>query len=279
MTRNKTLTFLLAVWVWALSSCAPAADKRVLVKPPVPTKILIKDTVLVTSVPDSLGYDPFYKKYVDAGGIPVVSSAKVPDKALVQARNIVIQMLARIPQVNHKLIENKIRVAVMSRYELTTDIPEHRDLNKAFPGTNWDTRARGLGATLVRPAISCAEENLLCYPKDPYQGEDILIHEFAHTIHQLGIAYLDKEFNGNLERIYRKAKSRGLWKDTYAISNVAEYFAEGVQCWFNVNLEASPANGVHNEINTRKELQEYDPLLFKLIGTYFYADDERVSCQ
>lgn len=95
----------------------------------------------------------------------------------------------------------------------------------------------------------------------------------------MGRLQLDGGFNRRLERIYRKAKSRGLWKNTYAISNAVEYFAEGVQCWFNVNLEVSPGNGIHNEINSRAELQAYDPLLFNLIATYFYADDEKVSCQ
>src|SRR5262245_6828466 len=33
-------------------------------------------------VPASLGVSPFYKKYVDAQGIPVLASEKVPDAAL-----------------------------------------------------------------------------------------------------------------------------------------------------------------------------------------------------
>src|SRR5688500_4114869 len=32
----------------------------------------------VLTVPDSLGVDPFYKKYVDAMGIPVLASERVP---------------------------------------------------------------------------------------------------------------------------------------------------------------------------------------------------------
>src|SRR5690348_8709924 len=33
-------------------------------------------------VPESLGVSPFYKKYTDAAGIPVIASEKVPDAAL-----------------------------------------------------------------------------------------------------------------------------------------------------------------------------------------------------
>ena len=167
------------------------------------------------------------------------------------------------------IAQNKIRIAVMSKDELTTDIPEHSDLNRAFPETNWDTRARGLGATAVRPVTSCAEENLLCYPDDRYAGEDILVHEFAHTIHQFAIRYLDRGFDKKLNEIYDHAKANGLWKNTYAISNANEYWAEGVQDWYNLNQEAIPGNGIHNEINTREELEHYDAELFDLINRYF----------
>ncbi|MCH8215687.1 MAG: hypothetical protein IH892_02820 [Planctomycetes bacterium] len=40
--------------------------------------------------------------------------------------------------------------------------------------------------------------------------------------------------------------------------NHAEYFAEGVQSWFNNNR---PPDHDHNYVDTRKELKEYDPEL------------------
>jgi hypothetical protein len=39
----------------------------------------------VTASPAALELDPFYKKYADAHGVPVVSSNKVPDAALLMA--------------------------------------------------------------------------------------------------------------------------------------------------------------------------------------------------
>lgn len=248
-------------------------------KPPIPTLILVSDTVKVQQVTPSLNLNSFYKKYVSADGILVVSSSQVPDEALLQARKIVLQMLAKIPEAKSKIIANKVKVAVMGVNEVTTDIPEHSDLNKAFPETNWNTRARGLGATVARPVISCAEENLLAYKSDRYYGEDILVHEFAHTIHLMGLNFINNDFNTKLLSIYKNAQDKGLWGGTYAISNYQEYFAEGVQSWFNVNIEAIPPNGVHNEINTREELKTYDPELFKLISLYFYDDPQRVSRQ
>ena len=224
------------------------------------------------SPPARLGLAPFYEKYLDAEGLPIVSSAKVPDKALIEARSIVDHMLALRPDVRAEMIRAKVLVAVMARSEVTTDIPEHADLK---PKAYWDARARGLGGTVWRPACSCAEENLLGYPDDRYLGESILVHEFGHTIHELGLDALEKTFDARLQRCYENAIQRHLFRNTYAARDYKEYWAEGVQSWFDANLEAIPANGVHNEINTRSELERYYPDLAKLIAEAFGANDWR----
>jgi hypothetical protein len=52
--------------------------------------------------------------------------------------------------------------------------------------------------------------------------------------------------------------------NTYAATDVYEYLAEGEQDWFNMNAERSIGNpdGVHNYVNTREELRNYDNRLF-----------------
>lgn len=231
-------------------------------------------------VPAPLGLDPFYKKYLDADGIPIVSSQKVPDAALMAAHEIVTHMLVSRPDVQGAMRARHALVAIMGQSEVTTDIPEHRDLYIAFPGTDWNTRARGLGGTVQRPATSGAEENLLCYSGDRYRGENILIHEFSHGIMGMGIAFLPEAqtFDQDLRLAYDNALSRGLWANTYAATNIEEYWAEGVQDWFDTNLEALPTNGIHNQVNTRRELQVYDPGLAALIARFFPDDTWRYRC-
>ena len=80
----------------------------------------------VTAPPPALELDPFYRKYVDAHGIPVVTSAKVPDAALLMARDIVQFMLANRPDLRRELIRKRWKVAIMAQGEVTYDIPEHR---------------------------------------------------------------------------------------------------------------------------------------------------------
>jgi len=152
---------------------------------------------------------------------------------------------------------------VMAPTEMTTDVPEHSDLT---PKDYWDRRARGLGATRHRPAVSCGEENLLNLRGDRYRNENILIHEFSHAIHRFGIGAIDKTFDARLKETYQKALDKGLWQDTYAATNHSEYWAEGVQSYFDCN---APAGGVHNDVNTREKLAKYDPELFGLIDEVF----------
>ena len=210
---------------------------------------------------------PFYRKALVVEGFPIVSSEKVSDFALCEAAYIVRSMLAGRDDVLQALGKNKVRLAVMAPTELTCDIPEHSDLK---PPAYWNRRARGLGSTPVRPAVSCGEENVLALPGDPYHTESIVVHEFAHAIHDMGLTSLDPMFDGRLKAIFKEAMDEGLWKGKYAASNHHEYWAEGVQSWFGTNRENDHD---HNHVNTRDELKEYDPRLAKLIGETFPNND------
>jgi dipeptidyl-peptidase-4 len=77
---------------------------------------------------------------------------------------------------------------------------------------------------------------------------------------------VDPTFDTRLKETYAEAMKRGLWKDKYASTNPAEYFAEGVQSWFDNNR---PPDHDHNHVRTRKLLKEYDPGLAKLCEEVF----------
>ena len=160
---------------------------------------------VITRVPDSLGLDKFYTKYVDVNGIPLISSWRVPDSAIVAAHRTLYAMTSMLkPEIVQAMKKANARVAIMARYEGTTDLPEHHYLVNDT-SLNWDLRARGLGGTIEEPLTSCAEENVLAYQIDKYHAEDILIHEFAHAIHCIGIIQVDTAFNTRLNALYQKA--------------------------------------------------------------------------
>ncbi|MEX0645926.1 MAG: hypothetical protein WD076_11480, partial [Parvularculaceae bacterium] len=195
------------------------------------------------------------------------------------------QLLSGRPDIRDQMIAHGARVAIMASSEQTSDIPEHATL--ALPKDEppqdaqafWNARARGLGGTVAAPLTTGAQENLLCEAVDRYKGEDIFLHEFAHAIHHLGITFVDPNFESDLQTTYDAAKAARRWQETadiYAMENPIEYFAEGVQSWFNVNLQGG---NIHNQVDTRAELQTYDPGLYALIAKFFPADLSACSCQ
>lgn len=220
---------------------------------------------------DRLNLSPFYKKHIDANGFPILGSEKVPDKAFLEARRVVNAMLSKTPKAIDQMVKNKVRLVIMAEKEVTLDVPEHNFL-KDDKNTDWNARARGLGATKRVPVVSCAEENVLAYPTDRYNGESILIHEFAHAIMDTGLVDLDPTFRPTLQKLYDDAKAKGLWENTYAMTNIHEYWAEAVQCWFDTNRTASPPNGVHNHVGDRKTFQAYDPEMAKFVAKYMPKD-------
>ena len=202
-----------------------------------------------------------YKKVVIVEGFPVVASAKVSDFALLEAAYLLDKMLGHQPKVLRELGRNKVRFSIMAPDEFTTDVPEHSHLK---PSSYWDRRARGLGADpqSESPCVSAGEENLLGLNGDPYHTESIFVHEFAHAVHIMAMNFLDDTFDRRLKLQFQRATDAGLWKGTYAGTNHHEYFAEGVQSWFDTNRENDHD---HGSIDTRAELLSYDPDLCKLI--------------
>jgi hypothetical protein len=216
----------------------------------------------VTEVPDAVRKKfrldaEFYKKHVDYKGFSILSSAKVSDAALLEARYLIDRLLCEREDILQALVQRGCRFMVMAPTEMTTDVPEQRHM-KNDPKTDWDQRARGLGGKLS----SCGEENLLNLPGDRYRQENILIHEFSHAIHQQGLKEVDPTFDERLRASYKRAMAKELWKGTYVATNPSEYWAEGVQAYFDC---MRPQFGA----NRREKLQEYDPELFALVDEVF----------
>ncbi len=230
----------------------------------------------VTSPPAELNIPSFYSKFISVDGYPIVASATVNDFALKEAAYLVSQLLANRPDVREAMIQSGSRLSIIAYDEFTTDLPEwnwlanveSRDQTQQgmTPKEYWDRRARGMGGSETDPYCSCGEENLLGYDGDPYSTECILIHEFAHNIHLRGMIRVDPTFDARVKQAHQQAMENGLWKGKYAATNHHEYFAEGVQSWFDNNREEDHD---HNHVNTRTELVAYDPGLANLCREVF----------
>jgi cyclophilin family peptidyl-prolyl cis-trans isomerase len=239
---------LLFTWIAMLLAVATMPAQTNFVVGPVPERVRLEFKL-----------DPFYQKYASVGSLPIVGSTNATDFALREAVYIVEHMLAGRDDIIGALAERRAKVVVMAHNEYTTDLPEQRDME---PKVYWDSRARGMGGR----TCSCAEENLLCYPGDPYAKENIFIHEFAHVIHGVAMRKLDPSFDKRLETAYADAMKRGLWRDTYASVDAGEYWAESVQDWFDNNRRN---DSLHNSVSTRAELKSYDPAVARLCAEVF----------
>lgn len=215
--------------------------------------------------PAGLSYDGFYTKCVYFQGLPIVGSPKVEDRAFRRIVETFGKMLARCPKGTvQALVDAGCHYSIIAEEEGQTDLPEYADMRND-PKTDWNKRARGLGGKFT----SGGEENILEYPTDRYKGECIYMHEFAHTLDAFGFAKVDPNFVRDVTAAYDAAMKEGLWHDTYSKTNRFEYFAEGVQMYFDCARVASPPNGVHNEIGNRAGLKKYDPRLYAVVDREF----------
>ncbi len=243
------------------------------------------EQLLITSPPDSLGYPKFYEKYTDAFGIPVVSSAKVSDAALLVARDIINYMLVKRPDIRSAMISMKARLSIMAWSEMQTDLPEYSNWKKPAltdgrltpterenynkPGGiasltdkgYWNQRARGMGGIQT----SCAEENLLGFPGTKYYGENIMVHEWSHNV-MSALRRADPELYKQIDVAYQAAKKKGMYKDQYAINTVAEYWAEGSQWWFWSNYAFNDGTV---KVQTPDDLKAYDPTLYHILSQVY----------
>jgi hypothetical protein len=201
----------------------------------------------------------FYKKYLDINGLPVVAAAEVADESLRRTHDIVTHLLARRPDVLEAMVKNGTRLIIIGKDQVYTDMPEYRNHpNPAYQ----NERVRGTGGFDV---TSFGEENLLNLAGDRYDDESIAVHEFCHTIDAV-LARIDPAWRQRLRDTYLAAVARGLWKDTYAGTNPAEYWAELCQSYFDCNRVN---NWNHGPIGTRELLKQYDPDGYDLIRTAF----------
>lgn len=277
MTRRAHLPILFVSAATALAGCA--VGERV----PPPSQAAI------ATPPPVLRLDPFYGKYVDAGGIAVIASPRVPDAALTRARDIVLAMLSHRPDLRRTLVGEGARVGVIAADEAITDLPEHRgwrkparddprltacerkhysEIEAASDRDYWNARARGIGGLFT----TVGAENLLAQPGSRYFGETILVHEFSHAILD-AIAKADPALYRAVQDAYARATARGLWSGDYASVTLQEYWAEGTQFWFNDNMLARLDKAA---IVSDADLRRYDPALAAVLERA-YGNRHRIA--
>jgi len=196
----------------------------------------------------------FYKKHIDVDGLRIAAAGEVSNLALQRSYDMVKHMLAGRPDVLKAMVDGGMYLVIIGKDQVYTDIPEY----SAVEDKDYiNERVRGTGG---RPT-SFGEENILSMPIDRYDDESIAVHEFCHTIDGT-LHKMDPTWRTQLREIYQNAVAKGLYRDTYAIGSYGEYWAEGVQSYFDCNRVN---NWNHGPIGRREQLKIYDPELYAFI--------------
>lgn len=212
-------------------------------------------------------WEDFYKQfYCCEAGILIKSSENVPREVLWTAGRIISHQLKKMPEVAAVLREKSADLAIYGESEDVYDLPEHRG------GAGILGRpVEGYGGFQDNCTSSISAKNVQHITEGPnqsrYTNECILVHEFGHAIHLIGINSLkDTTLADKIQAGYQQARAKNLWPNTYLIMNWEEYFATLSTIWFNVMVPSKDNtwDGVRGPIYNRKQLKEYDPVSYQL---------------
>jgi hypothetical protein len=241
----------------------------------------------VTVPPATFKIDPYYTKLTYAREFTVLGSKHVSDRALLLANDTIRKMFAYRHDILKAMIAEGARLVVLGRQEQLHDLPE-------FKGAR--DRAglvRYLDYTPSLKLMVVGEENVLGLANEPFAGRCMVISVFAKGLHQvtglrpvdpgfaqrrskqqyeLRVTRLDITFDQRLKKIHDETSSKGRWQGTPAARSRIEYWAAGVDAYFDAAGDGLPPHLADRPITTRAALQAYDPALYALVDeTMAYA--------
>jgi len=222
-----------------------------------------------------------YTQGCDVLGFEILAGSDVDPEAITQEADRIYNMLVERSDLNEAMVEAGVNARVIGTDQRLPSLPEFGDLYDLYPGTDWNRAARSFPGTDLIPLVAGAEESLLCLEPNRYAGEDPFIRDMALAIRRFGMFAVDSATSARIEQAYGTAIAQGLWVNTLAEINSDEYWAEGVQTFFDVNLEEPddrPPNSSHNQVDTREELRTYDPTLFDIARSVFGDTEWRPTC-
>jgi hypothetical protein len=224
--------------------------------------------------------DSYYTKFTYAREFVVLGSSKVSNEALLKVNDTIRKMFAYRHDILKALITDGVRLVVLGRTEKLSDLPEFKDARTDFDGLRF------FEYTPTLKLLAVPEENVLELAKEPFAGKCLTVSLFAKALYhvtgtrpvvpdfdkrrdkqqyELRVKRLDIEFDQRLTKLYEDAMSKSLWKGTPAARSKVEYWAAGVEAYFDATGDGFPPHQADRPITTREALKAYDPDLFTLV--------------
>ncbi|MBI3409586.1 MAG: hypothetical protein HY040_14695 [Planctomycetes bacterium] len=255
----------------------------------------------VIAPPAKFKIDPYYTKFTYAREFPVLGSKHVGDEALLKANDTIRKMFAYRHDILKAMIADGVRLVVLGVKEKLSDLPEFKDRNNQ----DMPDLVRYLDYAPALKLMVVPEENVLSrtdlqsvpshgrianpsYTRgaDPFAGKCMIVSAFAKGLYhvtalrpviadfdkqrdrqqyELRVKRLDIEYDARLGKIYDDAVSKGLWKGTPAGRSKVEYWAAGVEAYFDAAGAGQAPHHADRPISTREALKTYDPELYALV--------------
>ena len=251
-------------------------------------KPLVKQPSVITA-PKEVRSE-WISKYVWCRGFSILGTKRVSETAMLEADRIIRNMFRYRHDVLKAIIDANVQLVVITPGRSLKEIPDIKRI-----GRKWFVNRESWPAgqsPLFR--FTTAESNLPGSAGNPGPGENLLIRDMALLMYYVaglrevdpeynkrkhvqqyekGLERIDRRFDEKVRKLYRNAKDKKLWAGTPAMNNRFKYFAEGVQSFFNANQIITLGN---DRVNTREQLQVYDPDAALFIGDIF-KHPERVD--
>jgi hypothetical protein len=230
--------------------------------------------------PAKFKIDPYYTKFTWARELTVVGSKQVSDEAMLKANDTIRKMFAYRHDILKAMIADGARLVVLGRKEKLSELPEVKELGMK----SGFSEVRYLDYDKDIKLLVVPEENVLGLPGDGVAGKSMVVSVFAKGLYhvtsqrpvapiakgqvqqyELRVRRLDIEFDKKLETLHAKALDKGLWRGTPAGRGRVEYWAAGVEAYFDAAGTGWPPNNADRPITTREALKAYDPDLYALV--------------
>src|SRR5205085_1678699 len=180
------------------------------------------------------------------------------------------------------LVEDGARLVVLGRGEKLSDLPE---LQEARAKPSFD-EVRYLDYAPALKLMVVPEENVLRLPGEPFAGRWVVVGVFARGLYhvtgsrpvdaefdkrrgkqqyELRVKRLDVEFDKRLQKLFEEAGAKSLWRGTAAGRGRVEYWAAGVEAYFDAAGAGQAPHDADRPVTTREALRAYDPALYALV--------------
>jgi len=223
--------------------------------------------------------NPYYTKFTFAREFTVLGSPKVSDEAMLKANDTIRKMFAYRHDILKAMIYDGCRLVVLGKNEKLSDLPEFKETRNKI----GFEEIRFLDYTPNVKLLVVPEENVLRTADDGFAGKSMVVSVFAKGLYQvtalrptqaikgqkqqyeLRVKRMDTEFDKRLKTTFDEAMKKGLWKGTPTARTRVEYWATGVEAYFDATGAGFPPHNHPRPITTREALKAYDPALYALV--------------